>query len=135
MSEDKVKSLGLKPLGRIVNYADHELEPIDFSIAPHYAAKKVVQKAGLKLENIDLFEFNEAFSVVALANMKLLDISNEKTNIYGGAVALGHPIGASGARILQTVLTGLKNKGGKYGLAGICNGGGGSTAVIVENLQ
>ena len=85
--------------------------------------------------NIDLFEFNEAFSVVALANMKLLDISNEKVNIYGGAVACGHPIGMSGARILQTLINGLKNNKGKYGLAGICNGGGGSTAMIVENLQ
>lgn len=130
-----MKKLGLKPLARIVNYADHELEPIDFSIAPHYAAKRVAEKAGIKLENIDFFEFNEAFSVVALANMKLLDISDQKTNIYGGAVALGHPIGMSGARILQSLITAFRNKGGKYGLAGICNGGGGSTAMIIENMQ
>ena len=135
MSEEKMKELNFKPMARIIDYADYELQPIDFSISPYYAAKKAIEKSGVKVENIDYFEFNEAFSSVALANMKLLDISDEKTNIFGGAVALGHPIGASGARILQTLLTVLRVKGGKYGLAGICNGGGGSTAMIVENLQ
>ena len=89
----------------------------------------------MKTENIDFFEFNEAFSVVALANMKLLDISVDKVNVNGGAVAMGHPIGMSGARILRALLTAFKNNGGKYGLAGICNGGGGSTAMVIENLQ
>ena len=131
MSEAKVKSLGVKPLARIVSYADHELEPIDFSIAPNYAARKAIEKSGLKIENIDFFEFNEAFSVVALANMKLLDISPEKVNVNGGAVALGHPIGMSGARLLRALLTAFKKNGGKYGLAGICNGGGGSTSMII----
>lgn len=95
----------------------------------------MAEKAGIKISEIDFFEFNEAFSVVALANMKLLDISAEKTNIYGGAVAMGHPIGMSGARIIQSLLSAFKHKGGKYGLAGICNGGGGSTSMIIENLQ
>lgn len=135
MSEEKMKSLNLKPLARIVNYADHEVEPIDFSIAPHYAAKKVLKLAGLKTQNIDFFEFNEAFSSVAVVNMKLLDISEDITNVFGGAVALGHPIGASGARILLNLINILKIKGGRYGLAGICNGGGGSTAMIIENMQ
>lgn len=90
-----------------------------------------MSKAGLKVGDIDYFEFNEAFSVVALANMKLLDIGDDRVNLHGGAVAMGHPIGMSGARIVQSLLTVMKNKGGKYGLAAICNGGGGSTAMII----
>ena len=89
----------------------------------------------MKVSDIDYFEFNEAFSVVALANMKLLDIGEEKINVHGGAVAMGHPIGMSGARLVQSLLTVMRNRGGKYGLAAICNGGGGSTAMIIENLQ
>lgn len=89
----------------------------------------------MKINDIDYFEFNEAFSVVSLANMKLLDIGEDRLNLHGGAVAMGHPIGMSGARIVQSLLTVMKNKGGKYGLAAICNGGGGSTAMIIENLQ
>lgn len=135
MSEEKVKQTGVKPLARIVNYADAEIEPVDFSIAPQYSAKKALLKAGLKISDIDFFEFNEAFSVVALANMKLLDIGEDRLNLHGGAVAMGHPIGMSGARIVQSLLTVMKHKGGKYGLAAICNGGGGSTAMIIENLQ
>lgn len=130
-SEDKVKRLGLNPLARIVDYADAELDPIDFSIAPHKATKKVLARAGLSLGQIDFFEFNEAFSAVCLANMKLLDIGDERLNVHGGAVAMGHPIGMSGARIVQSLLTVLKARGGKYGLAAICNGGGGSTAMII----
>lgn len=122
-------------MARIVNYADAEIEPVDFSIAPQYSTKKVLSKAGLKISDIDYFEYNEAFSVVALANMKLLDIGEDRVNVHGGAVAMGHPIGMSGARIIQSLLTVMKNKGGKYGLAAICNGGGGSTAMIIENLQ
>lgn len=134
MSGDKLKALNIKPLAKIVAYADAEIEPVDFSIAPHYATKNVLTKAGLKIENIDYFEYNEAFSVVVLANSKLLDISPEKVNIFGGAVALGHPIGMSGARIVQSLLSAFRKKGGKYGLAGICNGGGGSTTMIIQNL-
>jgi len=89
----------------------------------------------MSINDIDLFEYNEAFSSVALANMKLLDLPESKVNIYGGAVAMGHPIGMSGARILQSLMTGLRNNKKKYGLAGICNGGGGSTCMIIENLQ
>ena len=134
MSADKVKALGIKPLARIVSYADAEIQPIDFSIAPQYATKKALAKAGLNISAINFFEYNEAFSLVVLANMKLLDIPVEKVNIFGGAVALGHPIGMSGARIIQSLLSAFRTKGGKYGLAGICNGGGGSTAMIIENL-
>jgi acetyl-CoA C-acetyltransferase len=130
-SEEKVKKLGLKPLARIVEYADAELDPVDFSIAPHKATKKVLTKAGLSIGQIDFFEFNEAFAVVCLANMKLLDIGDEKVNVHGGAVAMGHPIGMSGARIIQSLMTTMKIRGGKYGLAAICNGGGGSTAMII----
>lgn len=122
-------------MARIVSYADAELDPIDFSIAPHKATNKVLSRAGLSLGQIDWFEYNEAFSVVCLANMKLLDIPSDKVNVHGGAVAMGHPIGVSGARIIQSLLTVLRLRGGKYGLAGICNGGGGSTAMIIENLQ
>ena len=118
-----------------MGWADAEIEPVDFSISPHYATKKVLARAGLSIGQIDYFEYNEAFSVVCLANMKLLDIGGDKVNVHGGAVSMGHPIGASGARIVQSLLTVLRHRGGKYGLAGICNGGGGSTAVVVENLQ
>jgi len=130
-SEHKIKKLGLKPLARIVAYADAELDPIDFSIAPHKSTKKVLARAGLSIGQIDWFEYNEAFSVVCLANIKLLDIADDKVNVHGGAVALGHPIGMSGARIVQSLLSVFKHRGGKYGLAGICNGGGGSTAMII----
>lgn len=115
-------------------YADAELDPIDFSIAPQKAVKKVLARAGLSIGQIDLFEFNEAFAVVCLANMKLLDIGDDKVNLHGGAVAMGHPIGVSGARLIQSLLTLFKARGEKYGLAGICNGGGGSTSMIIENL-
>ena len=125
----------MTPLARIVSYGDAELDPIDFSIAPHKATNKVLKRAGMSIGQIDWFEYNEAFSSVCIANMKLLDIADTKVNVHGGAVALGHPIGMSGARILQSLLTVLKNRGGKYGLAGVCNGGGGATAMIIENLQ
>lgn len=103
-SEEAVKKHNLKPLGRIVSYADSEVEPIDFCIAPEKAGKLALSRAGMKLNQIDFFEFNEAFSVTVLANMKLLDIGLDKVNVNGGAVALGHPIGMSGARIVLTLL-------------------------------
>ena len=130
-SEEKVKKLGLNPLARIVSYSDAELDPIDFSIAPHKATKKVLSRAGMSIGQIDWFEYNEAFSSVCLANMKLLDISDAKVNVHGGAVAMGHPIGMSAARILQSLMTVMKSRGGKYGLAGVCNGGGGATAMVI----
>lgn len=135
MSEEKLKAHNLKPMARIVSYADAEIQPIDFSIAPHYAIKKIFDKTKLTVKDIDYFEINEAFSSVPLANQRFLDFPLDRLNVFGGAVALGHPIGASGARILQTLLTVMRVKGGKYGIAGICNGGGGGTAVLVENLH
>jgi acetyl-CoA C-acetyltransferase len=118
-------------MGRILAYADSEIESVDFCVSPYYATVKALKKAGLSVEDIAYFEFNEAFSIVPIAMMRKLNIPQEKVNVFGGAVAMGHPIGASGARILQSLLTVMKVKGGKYGLAGICNGGGGSTALII----
>jgi len=135
MSEDKVKELGVKPLGKIVAYADAEIDPIDFCIAPHYASKKALLYAGLSLHNMNYFEFNEAFAATVLANLKLMDIPLDRVNVNGGAVALGHPIGMSGARIILSLLTVLQQNKGRFGLAGICNGGGGASSIIVENLR
>lgn len=132
MSEDKVKELGLKPLAQIVAYADAEQSPEWFTTTPAAATEKVLQKVGLNIDDIDFFEFNEAFSVVALANAKLLDISEDQMNIYGGAVALGHPLGCSGARIIVTLISVLHQEEGELGLAAICNGGGGATAMILK---
>ncbi|KAI8352797.1 Thiolase, N-terminal domain-containing protein [Mortierella sp. GBAus27b] len=132
MTRAKADELGLKPLARILSFADAALAPIDFPIAPSAAFPKALQKAGLKVEDIDLFEFNEAFSVVAIANNKLLGLDPSKVNVAGGAVALGHPIGSSGARILVT-LTHLLKKGQKGGAA-ICNGGGAASAMVIERL-
>jgi acetyl-CoA C-acetyltransferase len=135
MSKEKMEALGLKPLARILSYADAEQAPERFTTAPAIAVPKAVEKAGLKMSDIHFFELNEAFAVVALANMKLMNIDAAKINVNGGAVALGHPLGASGARILVTLLHVLKQNGAKYGAAGICNGGGGASAVVIENLQ
>lgn len=135
MSKEKADELGIKPLARILGYADNEQEPENFTTAPVGALQKAIKKAGLSIADIDFFEINEAFSVVALANNQLLGLDAEKVNVYGGAVSLGHPIGNSGSRIVVTLLSVLKNKGGKYGAVGICNGGGGASAIVVENLQ
>lgn len=134
MSKEKAEELGVKPLARVLGYADNEQAPIDFTTAPANAIRKAVAKAGLSLDQIDFFEINEAFSVVSLANNKLLELDNEKVNVYGGAVSLGHPIGASGARIMITLTSVLAQEGGRYGAIGICNGGGGSTAIVIEKL-
>ncbi|MFD2970120.1 thiolase family protein [Sphingobacterium bambusae] len=133
MSEEKMLSLGLKPLAEIVAYADAEQEPAWFTTTPSLAAEKVLRKAGLSVTDMDYFEFNEAFSVVALANAQILDIPLEQVNVYGGAVSLGHPLGCSGARILTTLVSVLQQEGGIYGLASICNGGGGATAMILKS--
>ncbi len=133
-SEAALKRYALTPLARILSWADAAREPEWFTIAPTDAIQKALARAGLKLEQIDAFEINEAFAAVALANQKLLGIPEEKLNILGGAVALGHPLGASGARILVTLLTALRHIGGRYGAIGICNGGGGASAVVVELL-
>ncbi|MCS7153893.1 MAG: acetyl-CoA C-acyltransferase [Bacteroidia bacterium] len=133
-SEKAVKQYNLRPLARIISWADAAREPEWFTIAPTDAIQKALARAQMKIDQIDAFEINEAFSAVALANQKLLSIPTEKLNILGGAVALGHPLGASGARILVTLLTVLKHIGGKYGAIGICNGGGGASAMIIERL-
>ncbi len=132
MSKEKCEELGLKPIARIVSFADAAQEPVWFTTAPALAIPKALDKAGLQLSDIDYFEVNEAFSVVALANMKELGIAHEKINVFGGAVAMGHPIGVSGCRIVITLLSVLKHKGGKRGVAAICNGGGGASAIVVE---
>lgn len=131
MSEDRIKKLGLKPLARIVSYSDAELEPIDFCIAPELASKKALKRANLTIKDIDFFEFNEAFSATVLSIMKMMNLSHEKINVNGGAVSLGHPIGMSGARIIQSLMSVLQQNGGKYGLAAICNGGGGASSIIL----
>ncbi|MEP7321384.1 MAG: thiolase family protein [Saprospiraceae bacterium] len=131
-SGSKIKELNLSPLARIVSYADAEQEPKWFTTTPTIAAPLALSKAGLSLKDIDFFEVNEAFSVVALAFAKVLEIDLNKLNIRGGAVSLGHPLGASGARIIGALVNILISEGGRYGLAAICNGGGGASAVIIE---
>ena len=133
MSAEKAKSLGLRPMATIKGYADAALEPEWFTIAPAKALPKALSKAEIKQSEIDFFEFNEAFSVVGLANMKLLNIPDSKVNIYGGAVSLGHPLGCSGARIVVTLLHVLAQEKARYGAAAICNGGGGASALVIEN--
>lgn len=134
MSGEMVKKLGVKPIAKILGYGDAEQAPDDFTTSPSLAMPKAIAKAGLQQKDIDYYEINEAFSNVAMANMKLLSIDHSRLNAFGGAVALGHPVGASGARIICTLISVLKNKGGKYGCAGICNGGGGASAVVIEKL-
>ena len=133
MSADKAKSLGIRPLATIKGYADAALEPEWFTIAPAKALPKALSKAGMQQSEIDFFEFNEAFSVVGLANMKLLNIPDNKVNIHGGAVSLGHPLVCSGARIVVTLLHLLAQEKARYGAAAICNGGGGASALVIEN--
>lgn len=134
MSEEKMKALGLKPLAKVVSYADAAHEPEWFTTAPPVAAQKALDKAGLQVDNIDVFEVNEAFSVVTMAFNKAMHISEEKVNINGGAVSLGHPLGASGARIVTTLVHALHQTNGQYGLAAICNGGGGASSIILERV-
>lgn len=132
--KSSVEKLGLIPVARVVAYADAEQEPAWFTTTPILATRKVLEKAGLSLSEIDYFEVNEAFSVVALAYIQELGLDATKVNVFGGAVSLGHPLGASGARIITTLLSVLQEKRGRYGLAAICNGGGGASAIIVERL-
>lgn len=134
MSGDKVKELGLTPLAKIISFADASQEPEWFTTTPSKAIPKALQKANLTNEQVDFYEINEAFSVVALANMKEMNIAHDKINVFGGAVALGHPIGSSGCRIVATLISVLKNKNGKIGAAGICNGGGGASAIVIEKV-
>lgn len=135
MSEDALKRNNVTPIAEIIAFADAEVNPIDFNIAPEKAVRAALKRAGLKISDIDYFEFNEAFSVTGLANIRLLDLDPKRVNVNGGAVALGHPIGMSGARIVQSLTTVLTQNKGKYGVASICNGGGGASAVIIRNLS
>ncbi|KAF7198463.1 Acetyl-CoA acetyltransferase IA [Pseudocercospora fuligena] len=133
-SEEYVQENGLKPIAKILGWGDAAKNPSKFTTAPALAIPKALKHAGIKQEDVDAFEINEAFSVVALANMKLLGLSEDKVNLHGGAVALGHPLGASGARIVTTLLGVLRETKGKIGCAGICNGGGGASAIVIERL-
>lgn len=132
MSEEKAQSLGLTPLAYIKSYADAAQEPKWFTTAPAKALPKALDKAGLTVADVDFFEFNEAFAVVGLANAQILGLDNDKINVNGGAVSLGHPLGCSGARIIVTLINVLNQNNAKIGAAAICNGGGGASAIVIE---
>ncbi|TXC76228.1 acetyl-CoA C-acyltransferase [Luteibaculum oceani] len=134
VSKEKMEELGLKPIAKLVSYADAAQEPERFTTAPAKALPIALKKAGLSKDQIDFYELNEAFSVVGIANCKILDLASDKVNVNGGAVSLGHPLGSSGSRIVVTLINVLKQNNGKYGAAGICNGGGGASALVVENV-
>lgn len=134
MSADKAKELGLTPLAKVIGYADAEQAPEWFTTTPAKALPIAVEKAGLKMSDIQYIELNEAFSVVGIANSKMLNLDPSKVNVNGGAVSLGHPLGCSGARIVVTLINVLKQNKAKYGAAGICNGGGGASAIVIELL-
>ncbi len=134
MSEEKAQALGLKPLAYIKSYADAAQEPKWFTTTPAKALPKALDKVGMTVKDVDFFEFNEAFSVVGLANAQILGLDNDKVNVNGGAVSLGHPLGASGARIIVTLLNVLEQNNAKTGAAAICNGGGGASAIVIERL-
>ena len=134
MSLEKANELNLKPLAKIISYADSAHEPEWFTTAPSSAVEKALEKGKLQKSDIDYFELNEAFSVVGLANMKLLGISSSNVNVNGGAVSLGHPLGSSGSRIIVTLINVLKQNDGKIGVAGICNGGGGASAMVIQAM-
>ena len=133
-SKEAVEKYGLKPLAKIVAYADAAQAPEWFTTTPAIAIPKALKQAGLSLNDIDYFEINEAYASVVLSNQQILGMDLNKVNVYGGAVAMGHPIGASGARIITTLISVLKQEGGKYGVAAICNGGGGASAIVIENI-
>ncbi len=134
VSKEKMEELGLKPLAKIMAYADAAQDPEWFTTAPAKAIPMALNKAGLEISDVDFFEFNEAFSVVGLANNKILGLDEAKVNVNGGAVSLGHPLGSSGSRIIVTLINVLKQNNGKYGAAAICNGGGGASAIVIENM-
>ena len=134
MSKEKAGALGVKPIARILGFADAEQEPKWFTTTPSLAIPKALKAAGIEKEAVDFYEINEAFSVVSLANNKMLGLSCDNVNVFGGAVSLGHPLGASGARIVTTLLNVLQKKDGRIGVTGICNGGGGASAIVLERL-
>lgn len=135
MSEEAAKERGLKPLARILGYEDAAVAPIDFGIAPTKAAQKLLGRLKMNIKDVHYHEINEAFAAVALANIKLLDLDPNTVNVHGGAVALGHPIGMSGARIILSLINVLRTKNGSVGMASICNGGGGASVVAIERLN
>ena len=132
MSADKAKELNIKPVAKIKSYADASHDPEWFTTAPAKAVPIALSKAGITKNNVDYYELNEAFSVVGLANTKILELDSKKVNVNGGAVSLGHPLGSSGSRIVVTLINVLKQNNGKIGVAGICNGGGGASAIVIE---
>ncbi|MDQ6761790.1 MAG: acetyl-CoA C-acetyltransferase, partial [Bacteroidota bacterium] len=132
MSKEKADQLGIRPLAKIISYADAEQAPEWFTTTPSLALPKALEKAGLTMSQVDYFELNEAFSVVGIANTQKMKLDPAKVNVNGGAVALGHPLGASGARIIVTLINVLKQNNGKIGAAAICNGGGGASSIIIE---
>ncbi|CAM1344116.1 acetyl-CoA C-acyltransferase [Tenacibaculum amylolyticum] len=134
MSAEKAEELGIQPIAKIRGYADAAHEPKWFTTAPAKALPKALAKANIRIEDVDFFELNEAFSVVGLANTKILGISSDKVNVNGGAVSLGHPLGVSGARIVIALTSILKQNDAKIGAAGICNGGGGASAMVIERI-
>ncbi|EFJ29932.1 hypothetical protein SELMODRAFT_146037 [Selaginella moellendorffii] len=135
VSGAKALELGLKVIGKIIGYGDAEQSPELFTTSPALAIPKAIKHAGIDPSQVEYYDINEAFAVVALANQKLLNLDPEKVNVHGGAVSLGHPLGCSGARILVTLLGVLKHKNGRYGVAGICNGGGGASALVIQSLM
>lgn len=134
MSAERAEALGIKPLAKILGFADAQQAPEWFTTAPSKAIPLALQKANIDIKNVDFFEINEAFSVVSIANNQILNLNDNQVNVNGGAVSLGHPLGASGARIVVTLLSVLKQNEGKIGVAGICNGGGGASALVIEKL-
>jgi acetyl-CoA C-acetyltransferase len=134
-SKEAVQKYNLRPLAKIISYADAAQAPEKFTTSPSIAIPKALKYAGLSIADIDLFEINEAYAAVIIANQQLMELNAKRINIYGGAIAMGHPLGASGARILCTLLSALVQEGGRYGVAAICNGGGGASAIVIENLE
>lgn len=135
MNEKTAKERGLKPIARIRGYEDAAVAPIDFGIAPTRAINKLLAKTKINLKDVEYHEINEAFAAVVLANMKLLNLDHERVNVHGGAVALGHPVGMSGARLILSLITVLRAKNATLGMASICNGGGGASAILIERLN
>ena len=135
MSKEKAEELHIKPIAKVVSYADAAQEPKWFTTAPAKAIPKALAKANLSTEEVDFWELNQAFSVVSLVNTKLLGLDPTKVDVNGGAVALGHPLGSSGSRIIVTLINVLKQNNGRFGAACICNGGGGASALVIENMN
>jgi acetyl-CoA C-acetyltransferase len=135
MSEEKVNELGIKPLAEIIGFADAAQAPEWFTTAPSLAIPKALKMAGIEAKDVDYYELNEAFAVVGIINNKLLGLDPKKVNVYGGAIALGHALGSSGSRILATLTSILHNEGGNIGVTGICNGGGGASAIVIKKVS